>query len=121
MSSSGARVWRLRPDENWRVETVRTLEGHTAAVTGAVFSPDGRRLVTASRDDTAKVWDARNGQELLTLDQTGSFPVFSSDGRILAFADRRFPVSTVGQSIRLWRAPSLAEIDAVRDAESKGH
>jgi len=31
------------------------------------WSPDGRRLVTASDDDTAKVWDATSGQELLTL------------------------------------------------------
>ena len=28
------------------------------------FSPDGTRIVTGSRDGTAKVWDARTGQEL---------------------------------------------------------
>src|SRR5438270_177764 len=31
------------------------------------FSPDGQRLATASDDNTAKVWDARTGQELLAL------------------------------------------------------
>ena len=35
-----------------------TLKGHTGAVTSASFSPDGSRIVTASVDRTAKVWDA---------------------------------------------------------------
>src|SRR5262249_51815175 len=33
----------------------------------AVFSPDGRRIVTASIDGTAKVWDAATGGLLLTF------------------------------------------------------
>ena len=36
-----------------------TLKGHTDAVTSASFSPDGSRIVTASEDGTAKVWDAQ--------------------------------------------------------------
>ena len=31
------------------------------------WSPDGKRLATASGDQTAKVWDAATGEELLTL------------------------------------------------------
>jgi WD40 repeat protein len=38
-----------------------TLIGHAAAVNQAVFSPDGARVVTASDDRTARVWDARTG------------------------------------------------------------
>ena len=33
----------------------------------ASFSPDGSRIVTASEDRTAKVWDAGSGAEVLTL------------------------------------------------------
>ena len=44
-----------------------TLKGHTEGVCSAAFSPDGSRIVTASWDNTAKVWDARSGTELLTL------------------------------------------------------
>jgi len=31
------------------------------------FSPDGTRIVTGSEDETAKVWDARTGEERLAL------------------------------------------------------
>ena len=44
-----------------------TLKGHTGTVTSASFSPDGSRIVTGSRDETAKVWDAKSGAEVLTL------------------------------------------------------
>ena len=36
---------------------VRSFRGHTALVSSVAFSPDGRRLVSGSRDSTAKVWD----------------------------------------------------------------
>jgi WD40 repeat protein len=50
-----------------RVALLITLAGHTDAVTSALFSPDGSRLVTASFDGTARVWDAASGDALATL------------------------------------------------------
>jgi WD40 repeat protein len=35
-----------------------TLEGNRAPISSASFSPDGTRVVTASWDRTAKVWDS---------------------------------------------------------------
>ena len=37
---------------------------HDGAVVAASFSPDGSRIVTASDDKTARVWDARTGEPL---------------------------------------------------------
>lgn len=42
------------------------LRGHTATVSEAMFSPDGRRLVTISADKTARLWDVATGALLST-------------------------------------------------------
>jgi hypothetical protein len=62
------------------------LKGHTNAVWSVAFSPDGTRIVTGSADQTAKVWDARTGQELKgePIPQTLATNQISPDGRFIA-------------------------------------
>jgi WD40 repeat protein len=66
-----------------------TLLGHSSSVHGVAFSSDGKRLATASADQTAKVWDAESGKEILTLrGHLGSVlgVAFSPDSKRLATA-----------------------------------
>ena len=56
--------------------------GHTDAVVSAMFSPDGRLLVTGSYERTALVWDAATGEpiKVLATDDAVSSVAFSHDG-----------------------------------------
>ena len=56
---------------------------HDARVQSAAFSPDGRRIVTASIDKTARVVDARTAAEVLRIahDDAVAGARFSPDGR----------------------------------------
>ena len=65
------------------------LQGHTAAVNCAAFSPDGKRVVTGGRDGGVKLWDASNGKEVLALKgHRGDVTTvrFTRDGRRLLTA-----------------------------------
>ena len=59
-------LWHPLPDLPYP-PLIRTLQGHTAWVSGCAVSPDGAFIVSASRDKTLKVWDARSGEARLTL------------------------------------------------------
>ncbi|MBA3393851.1 MAG: protein kinase [Deltaproteobacteria bacterium] len=48
-------------------QQIANLEGHTGPVSDAVFSPDGRTVVTISDDHTARLWDATTGKSLHEL------------------------------------------------------
>jgi WD40 repeat protein len=55
----------------WRLirgRALRTLEGHSGGVNGVAVTPDGKRAVSASDDETVKVWDLETGRELRTLE-----------------------------------------------------
>ena len=60
------------------------------------FSPDGQRIVTASDDNTAGIWDAQIGERIVTL--SGRTAVFSPDGRSIVTSD--------GDTARIWNADS---------------
>jgi WD40 repeat protein len=96
------------------------LEGHRDYLATVRFSPDREKVVTASWDGTARVWDAATGKELAVL--TGhelrvNLAVFSPDG---------LRVATAGSdgTARVWNAGTGAQEfllagheDQVLDAE----
>jgi WD40 repeat protein len=60
------------------------INRHTSMVMGIGWSPDGKRLVSSSTDDTTRIWDAETGAELLTLTTPGDWytiPDWSPDGK----------------------------------------
>ncbi|MDX6581649.1 MAG: hypothetical protein QOI10_833 [Solirubrobacterales bacterium] len=72
-------------------ELLATLRGHTAAITGLQFSPDGARLATASRDGTARVWDRPREPGRTPAGQGGGVDdvAYSPDGTLLAIGGDR--------------------------------
>ncbi|MBX3374042.1 MAG: protein kinase [Phycisphaeraceae bacterium] len=70
-------------------QSLTALDIHQGAVDAARFSPDGTRIVTASRDGTARVWDAATGTSTAELLGHGG-PVLSAafdpDGRRIVTA-----------------------------------
>jgi WD40 repeat protein len=59
-------VLQVLQQANFRVFERNKLQGHTSYVRSAVFSPDGKKIVTASGDKTARIWNAQ-GKLLNTL------------------------------------------------------
>jgi WD40 repeat protein len=79
--------------------------GHSNIVNTAVFSPDGKKLVTTSWDQTAKIWDAQTG--LLLADLNGNAhqvlsACFSPDGKkIVTVSDSAATIWDAGTGARL--------------------
>ena len=69
--------------------------------TDAVFSPDGTRILTASRDKTAKLWDATSGKLIVSFSHQDEVndAEFSPDGA-------RILTASGDKTAKLWDAAS---------------
>jgi WD40 repeat protein len=78
----------------------QTIENHADWVFGVAFTPDGKHLLTCSRDKTAKLWDLKARESVLTFPdhQNGVYGVaVSPDGKA------GFSVGEDNQ-LRMWNA-----------------
>ena len=79
------------------------LTGHDDTIRSLAFSPHGKVLNSASADETIKVWDVANGENIATLKVVGwevSPAAFGPSGGTFASA-------TQDQRIALWDIPDV--------------
>ncbi|MEQ1828133.1 MAG: serine/threonine-protein kinase [Pirellula sp.] len=78
-------VWNMDRIKSHGVVTPKhTLKGHRKSITSVAFSPDGKRLVTSSQDETIRLFDVTMGAELLKFEDArgeDNLVSFSNDGR----------------------------------------
>jgi dipeptidyl aminopeptidase/acylaminoacyl peptidase len=97
IGDDSARVWEVSTGRE-----VHHLQGHTHGVNTALFSSDGKQIVTASADGTVRVWDTLSGQVLLVLENLSggrlgwvNSAAFSPDNRYVIVTDS-------GPEVHLW-------------------
>ncbi len=89
---------------------IAILRGHNGSVGGIAYSPDGTRIVTASADRTARIWDAKTGAQLAVLrghDGTVRTAAYSPDGA-------RIVTASEDKTARIWDAKTGAQLAVLR-------
>ena len=104
----------------WNAHTGQTVFSYTVPqgevmFTSVAFSPDGRRLVACSPDQSVKGWDLTTGKEVLwPRGQPGRLDmvVFSPDGKQLAgcLATNEGAGNRVRGDVKVWDAQTGGEI-----------
>jgi hypothetical protein len=85
------------------------LRGHAGEVNSAVFSPSGDRIVTASADKTARLWNTQDGQPFvppLKHEEAVNSVHFSSDGALI--------VTGAEHTIRIWDARKAVVLHTIK-------
>lgn len=106
-----------------------TMEGHRNEVVWVRYSSAGDRVVTASRDNSARVWDAKTGEPIVTLlGHVGIVwsAVFTPDGQRIVSGGGGIVVDGKLQagsdhSLRLWALSSDNPVDDESPPDSTGN
>jgi WD40 repeat protein/DNA-binding winged helix-turn-helix (wHTH) protein len=99
------RAWRTAKTDEARVavttafpQVLATLK-HDGVVVVSVFSPDGSRILTASYDNTARIWNSADGSLLATLNHTNRV-----QSAAFSPAGDRVVTASADHTARVWSA-----------------
>ena len=85
----------------WDLETQKPIvefDGHSDEINSLAVSPDGKTLVTVSRDQSAVLWDLTSSKRLTTIGKENGWvsdAAFTADGNTLV-------LSVLDGSVKLW-------------------
>jgi WD40 repeat protein len=108
-----AQLWDVK-----NAQRLAVLQGHTSEVDGIAWSPNGTLLATASRDGTARLWDARQYSAVHVLQS----PVSTAAMISVAWAPDSQKVATgdgIG-NVQIWDVASGKSLAAWNDPPIQG-
>lgn len=102
-SSSTLRLWDVVAGE---LVAART---HAAQITSAVFSPDGKRILSSSADGTVKLWNAATLTPIRTFTHRGAVFAIDFEKNASAGAERIVTLS-FAEGITIWDVATAAPL-----------
>jgi WD40 repeat protein len=94
----------------------RKLAPHAGRVFGLTFSEDGRTLVSASADETVRVYAVPSGDLQLTLPGHGG-----GAGEVVLARNGRLAVSCYDGAVKIWALPEGRLVGTAKGPEGRGH
>jgi WD40 repeat protein len=101
LASSGSKIFSTTKTKQHSASMgdfcTRVLEGHKGPVTSVDISSDGLKIVTASSDGTACVWDAQTGKQVILEGHSGAVltVAFSPDCQLVV-------TGSTDNTVRIW-------------------
>ncbi len=93
-------------------KAIKTLAGHTAAVTGLRFSGDGSRLYSGSLDKSLRAWNTADGAAAGQIDTPAAVNAITLTAANLPNAPQQIISGDADNLIRVWPLPVLPAPEA---------
>jgi len=95
------------------LDLLHIIQAHKKSVEALVFTPDGKKLISAGSDGKVKVWDLASGKVIKQI--SGYDAVISPDGRFVAYAsnDQMLKVMDYESGKLLWSSKKLKGLTSI--------